>query len=394
MVKVSRFETLDSWRGICAIFVVIFHFICAMPSSFETSAFVRNSYLFVDFFFVLSGFVLCHSYRGKISGMRDVGRFAVRRFGRVWPLHAVVLGAFVAAIVVIGRYPHPDDLTLTWSSNTYAVDALLPSLLLLNAIKLQGSVWNGPAWSIGAEFYIYLLFALVLVLAPRRLLPLCIGLSIGALTLIFWLAPDLMNTTWDYGLIRCVAGFFGGAAAYHCYERVGRQYPLKATVNELAAVALVVLFVFNAGNGPDSVFVTSLAAPFVFGVAVVIFAGEHGFLSLALRARPFRALGRYSFSIYMIHQPLLIMLGYGVWLAGYHTKSFDAAAERPWTGSPDLLMVDFVLAVVVLSAASYRFIELPARNFINARADVVIAGGAMRRHASPFAVENRDGAPA
>lgn len=369
MVKVSRFETLDSWRGICAIFVVIFHFIYVMPSSFETSVFVRNSYLFVDFFFVLSGFVLCHSYRGKIASARDLGRFAVRRFGRVWPLHAVVLGALLAAIIVIGRYPHPDDLALTWDGNSYAVDALLPSLLLLNAISLQGSVWNGPAWSIGAEFYIYLLFALVLVFAPRRLLPLCIALSIGALMLIFWLAPDLMNTTWDYGLIRCVAGFFGGVAAYHCYERMSPRDPLKATLTELAAIALVVVFIFHAGSGPDSVSVTSLAAPFVFGVAVVVFAGEHGFLSLALRARPFRALGRYSFSIYMIHQPLLIMLGYGAWLAGYHTKAFETAATKPWMGSTDLILVDFVLAVVLIAAATHRLIEVPARKGFNRLAD-------------------------
>lgn len=373
MVKVSRFETLDSWRGICAIFVVIFHFIYMMPSSFETSAFLRNAYLFVDFFFVLSGFVLCHSYRGKISTMRDLGRFAVRRFGRVWPLHAVVLGALLASIAIIGRYPHPDDLALTWNSNSFAVDALLPSLLLLNAMSLQGSVWNGPAWSIGAEFYIYLLFALLLLVAPRRLVPLCIGLSIGALMLIFWLAPDLMNTTWDYGVIRCVAGFFGGVVAYHCYERVGRKGPLKATVGELSAVALVALFIFYAGDGPDSVFATSLAAPFIFGLAVVVFAGEQGFLSLALRARPFRALGRYSYSIYMIHQPLLIMLCYSTWLAGYRTKAFGAPAPKPWMGSIDLILVDYVLAVVLIAAAMHRLVEVPARKSFNRLADSDLA---------------------
>jgi peptidoglycan/LPS O-acetylase OafA/YrhL len=373
-MKESRFEALDSWRGICAILVVIFHFISVMPSSLETSAFIRNSYLFVDFFFVLSGFVLCHSYRGKISSLSDFWRFALRRFGRVWPLHAVVLAGLFAATAWISRMPHPPALSLTWSSTTYSIDALLPSLVLLNAMNLQGTVWNGPAWSIGAEFYVYLLFALLIVVASRRLIVPSLCLSIAALALVYRWAPDLMNTTWDYGIIRCIAGFFGGVVAYHVYEVLGRRDPLRATLWELAAVVLVVLFVTYAGDGADAGYLLSLAAPLVFGAAVIVFAGEHGFVSLALRARPFRALGRYSFSIYMIHMPLLVMLCYGGWSAGYYTKAFQGPLE-PWAGSVDLVLIDFVLAVVLIAAASYRFIELPARRGFNRLAD----GGAMKR---------------
>ncbi|HEY6832248.1 MAG TPA: acyltransferase [Pseudolabrys sp.] len=383
VVKDSRFEALDSWRGICAILVVVFHFISMMPSSLETSAFIRNSYLFVDFFFVLSGFVLCHSYRGKISSLSDLGRFALRRFGRVWPLHAVVLAGLFAAIAWISQMPHPPALSLTWSSTTYSIDALLPSVFLLNAMNLQGNVWNGPAWSIGAEFYVYLLFALLIVVASRRLIVPSLCLSIAALALVYRWAPDLMNTTWDYGIIRCIAGFFGGVVAYHVYELVGRRGLLRATLWELAAVALVVLFVIYAGDGADAGSPLSLAAPLAFGAAVIVFAGEHGLLSLALRARPFKALGRYSFSIYMIHMPLLVMLCYGGWSAGYYTKVFEGPIQ-PWAGSVDLVMIDFVLAVVLIAAASYRFIELPARRGFNRLADGGFSGLFARKRRLAF----------
>jgi peptidoglycan/LPS O-acetylase OafA/YrhL len=373
MTKGSRFETLDSWRGICALFVVLFHFVSMMPNSLETSSFVRNSYLFVDFFFVLSGFVLCHSYRDKISNLSDFFRFAIRRFGRVWPLHAVVLALFVAAIVVINRLPHPSDLALTWTDGDYAIGAIAPSLALLNAVHLLGNVWNGPAWSIAAEFYVYLIFASLALVAGRRLLLPGLILSAGALALVYAWAPSFMNTTWDFGIVRCIAGFFAGVVAFHVYEATGRRGLRAATLREAGAIVLVILFVLFAGNGADAVSPVSLAAPAVFGFAVIVFAGQQGLISLSLRAPPFIALGRYSFSIYMIHQPLLIMLCYGLWSLGYPTKALSGAATQPWMGSVDLIMMDFVLAVVVIAAASYHFIERPARRAFNRLADRPLA---------------------
>src|SRR6185437_16927202 len=93
------------------------------------------------------------------------------------------------------------------------------------------------------------------------------------------------------------------------------------------------------GQGPDSVGKLSLAAPLVFGIAVVVFAEEGGLLSLLLRLPPLQALGRYSYSIYMIHQPLLVMLCYGIWANGYTTKAFGPAhawADRAPLCSPIL----------------------------------------------------------
>lgn len=378
MMRGSRFEALDAWRGICAIIVVAFHFTAMVPSSLEHSLFIRNGYLFVDFFFVLSGFVLCHSYRGRIGSFGDLKRFAIRRFGRVWPVHAVVLGVFVAVVaVVVDRLPHPAVLSITPSGGAYSLDALIPSVFLLNAMGLtpQGTVWNGPAWSIGAEFYVYLLFAVVLVIAGRRLMLAALALSIAALLFGYLRAPALMNATWDFGFVRCIASFFGGVFAYHVHEVIGERSLTRATLWEAGAAALAVAFVIFASKGADDVSALSLAAPLVFGLAVITFAGEQGFLSLLLKARPFRALGRYSFSIYMIHMPLLVMLCYGLWSEGYATKAFGASAARPWMGSADLVLVDFVLAVVVIAAASHRFIELPARQTFNRLAE----GGLVRR---------------
>lgn len=90
-----HFRTLDSWRGVAALLVALFHL--NVYSALYSLDFVRNGYLFVDFFFVLSGFVITHSYAHRLGTPEELGAFAIKRLGRLWPLHVVVLLAFVIA---------------------------------------------------------------------------------------------------------------------------------------------------------------------------------------------------------------------------------------------------------------------------------------------------------
>jgi len=81
----GRFLVPDSWRGICALMVALFHF--PTRSMFSQSAFVGGAYLFVDFFFVLPGFVIASSYGSRLSKPDELARFALVRLGRIYPLH-------------------------------------------------------------------------------------------------------------------------------------------------------------------------------------------------------------------------------------------------------------------------------------------------------------------
>jgi len=69
----NRFTALDGWRGIAACMVVLFH--VRAPSHVSELALVRNSFLFVDFFFVLSGFVIAATYAERLAGGLGIGRF-------------------------------------------------------------------------------------------------------------------------------------------------------------------------------------------------------------------------------------------------------------------------------------------------------------------------------
>lgn len=370
----ERFETLDSWRGLCAIMVVIYHYIYVVRLDALNFTLISNSYLFVDFFFVLSGFVVCHAYRTRIRDARQATGFMLRRIGRLWPLHLAVLFALMLAVMAINLGGHfPDGLRIEAGAGNYSMRALILNAVLLNSMGFYGVAWNGPAWSIGAEFYTYALFAGVLLFfGTQRLAGAAAVLSVAAMAVIVLAAPAYMNSTADFGFLRCIAGFFAGVVAYHGHERLrGRPLPF-AGLWEAGAVLGAGLFIAAAGSGPDQVHPWSVLAPVAFALAILVFAREDGTLSALMRAQPLAALGRWSYSIYLIHMPMLIVLGYGLWLygdlsgemlrqpfevLGFEKYLYDLGHPLAAAG----LLVAFTGAVVMLAALSYRLIEEPWR---------------------------------
>src|SRR5690242_16617453 len=91
--KIKRYEALDGLRGVAAMFVVFYHVRWTNHLT-DTNA-VRHCFLFVDLFFMLSGFVLASSYLGKITCFMEIRHFLWLRFFRIYPLHAVVLVGLV-----------------------------------------------------------------------------------------------------------------------------------------------------------------------------------------------------------------------------------------------------------------------------------------------------------
>jgi peptidoglycan/LPS O-acetylase OafA/YrhL len=89
-----RFRVLDSWRGIAALIVAFGHI--KTSGWLSTLPLATTSYRFVDFFFVLSGFVIAYSNKDKLySNPSAIGSFLINRVARLWPLHLFVLGLFL-----------------------------------------------------------------------------------------------------------------------------------------------------------------------------------------------------------------------------------------------------------------------------------------------------------
>ncbi|TPK83732.1 acyltransferase [Mesorhizobium sp. B2-4-13] len=368
----DRFRVLDSWRGICALLVALFHFPTA--STISQSSFIGSSYLFVDFFFVLSGFVIASSYADRLGRTQEVCRFALVRFGRIYPLHLVMIAAFAAFELLRLVLPQLHGTGAAPFTGGFDLRSLAANLLLLQGVGFEDRLtWNAPSWSISAEFFAYLLFAGVLFIAGARAWIWFVAAAVTAPLFLLGFSTHHMDVSYDLGFIRCLYGFsLGALLAWFQHDSIaGARQVLAAngprmswTVAEIVMVVVIALFVSLAGDND-----AGIAAPLVFALALFLFAHEGGWISALLRTPFMLTLGALSYSIYMVHifvQARLInvaglverKLGLGlvgdIVLRGEPATGFGAG----WTGT--VAIVVMLLTTIGVSWITWRFVEMPA----------------------------------
>ena len=370
-----RFVALDSLRGICAVLVCLFHL--PLAYALAGSAFIQHSYLFVDFFFVLSGFVICHAYGDRLT-TSSLPVFILRRLGRLWPLHLFVLVVLVVMqLGVWGLHHYGLSAGHAPFEGRFAPVALIRDIFFLNSFGIGDAVtWNGPAWSISAEFWTYLVFAALVIHLRGRLLAAALALAGGALLVLYTASPTFMDATYNFGFLRCVAGFCTGVVTHRIWMRhlaAAKAGPWTHRMGWLAAAAAV-LFVIFCGET-----VWSLLAPVVFAFVVLAFAHgqsqDGGALSRLLALPAFQAAGRWSYSIYMVHATiifvalnaarLLAAMGIAPVMAD---RPGDAMMDFSALGGPlanELAVLAYLAVVLATAALTYRYIECPARDRVN-----------------------------
>lgn len=320
---------------------------------------IQHSYLFVDYFFVLSGFVIAHAYAGRLQAPRDAGRFMVRRLGRVWPLHVLMLGAFVG-LELLRLWTHFDSVTPF--TRDRSVEAIFTNLFLIQAYNIHGFLtWNGPSWTLSVEVGCYVVFALLLLTVPGRRLGVWrwvgAAMAVAGAVIVATQAPRWMNTTHDFAFPRAIYGFFLGCLLQGLWTRIPRLRGAAATGLEIVTVIAIGLFIAWA-TGPLAVLVTLL-----FVVGVWVFAGEEGALSKLLDTRPLVTLGKWSFAIYMVHMFVLV-----VTLIVARKLDWMPSGRRIDFGSVwlnDLFAIALFAGIVVLAVLAHRTVEVPAQKLID-----------------------------
>jgi peptidoglycan/LPS O-acetylase OafA/YrhL len=364
----NHFEALDGWRGLCACLVVLFHFHGYSP--IYHWGLIRNSYLFVDFFFVLSGFVIAWNYGARLGSWRDVRQFLVLRVGRLYPLHIFMLLVFLAwetAKLFLGHAGANGSPVFTGETDPGTV---LSNVFLVQSLHLNDTLsWNAPSWSISTELWAYVVFAAVSVTFGLRNWMIAL-LAVAAPVFLLQVTRTGMDITYDWGLVRCLFGFALGVACARIYrarqERLSGANRVAATLLESGALVAVVWYVAVAGKSN-----WSLLAPFVFAAAVLVFANERGAFSRLLQLRFFKWLGTLSYSIYLTHYFFVVNLPIVARRVLHLDLTRPMALPDGGTvlafGRNDLegtLCYGLVLALTIaFSAITYRWIETPGRDF-------------------------------
>lgn len=368
---------LDGLRGIAALMVAVFHL--SFLNHIFFSDFLRNSYLFVDFFFVLSGFVIAHTYLHRLHNFSDFRNFFIRRIARLWPLHMATLAAIIA-LFCFREYLISTGLDVGDPADhfiSYSPETLFANIFFLHSIGLFKNIsWNYPSWSISVEFFTYIIFALFCIFVKHRRMAVALGMIFVSASILALFAHHGMDATADFGIFRCIYGFFVGAVLEQCFQALRKRHLTLPAPNflEIAACILTIWFVCQADFGR-----ISFLAPLVFALPTLFFAYGQGAISRFLLTKPIQDLGTLSFSIYLLHAIPLFLINIGF-------RLLQLSSNQPLIGTVkingmdwntlttgniwlmDALTIFYLIILVFLARFSYRYIEMPAQTAINSLA--------------------------
>jgi peptidoglycan/LPS O-acetylase OafA/YrhL len=346
-------------RGLAALLVVAYHlqYSANHLAIEDATSFFRRSYLMVDLFFILSGFIIfyVHDARNEETlGRREAMYFFAKRLIRIYPLHLLILLlmlgyrlSLAALFLANGRVPPTD-----WSAASLTM--LTAQFLLVNAWMPPPNGWNIPSWSISAEFVAYALFPLF-ILIEARTPRLFAAVAVASILLFYTHSPvdGSLDITGGVGApARCLAGFTLGLLIYRYREIIDFLHVHSLSVMQMGCLFLAV-FVMTA-KVHDSFVIPA------FALIIVSTWRDSGILAKIMGGPTMRKLGEISFSIYISHILIIGMIGFA-WERSVRKLIPNTIFER----------VAFITvcyaAVIGLSFFIYRRFERPVREYLTAR---------------------------
>jgi peptidoglycan/LPS O-acetylase OafA/YrhL len=297
--SVNRYESLDGMRGLCAVFVMIFH--CDLI--LQSGHLLNHGWLSVDIFFVLSGFVIALTYENRLrTGMPATG-FLKARARRLIPVHilgTLLVGASYLYMLLSGTMPHPVSGPLLAFAFVYGV-LLIPITFSPYAGSFRS--WdttfpiNTPIWSLNAEWIVNIIYGNHLYEArDRTLLLLFLGWAGYFLWAVFVPLPSWMSTGvagFMTDTIRGAGGFTAGVLVYRVSRTGGfRKFPVIRAEIIYAIWFLVCSIPSDRPRPGFQVMSTLVVAPLL--VALLVRSDRE-------MPKVFRLLGRLSYPLYASH---------------------------------------------------------------------------------------------
>lgn len=358
----SHYEVLDGLRGVAALLVVAFHTFEPNDYGDRFKQIINHGYMAVDFFFLLSGFVVAYAYDERWSRMSQWD-FYKRRLIRLQPM--VILGSLIgAALFYFQRGPAFPLVAATPVSKMLLVMVIGCTLLPLpHQFDIRG--WDemhpldGPAWSLFFEYVANILYAVGLRKLPNRWLGLLAALS--ALFLIHLLVTGQGDVIGGWstspaqlhiGFARLLFPFLAGMLLMRSGKRIAVRHSFA-----LCSLLLTICFAIPRLGGPGHLWINGLYEAFciivVFPIIVAMGAGQRGGAETSHRVS--NLLGSLSYPLYITHYPLIYI--YTVWISrGPHT-----------VGQRTVWGVLLWVTAVALGYACLKLYDEPVRAWLSRR---------------------------
>ncbi|WP_338412931.1 acyltransferase [uncultured Sphaerotilus sp.] len=311
----DHFLDLDGVRGVLANVVILYHYGLNTLISKLTSGYITHSPWggCVDFFFILSGFVLCHS---SLKRPKPIAEFFIARIFRLLPLHVAILLLFTPlyfSIIPIGYI------------------GVIQNFIGISIFTSE-KIWNLASWSMHLELYIPIVFFLYNRFHASSV-RYVIGFSVS-LAIQLWTTYQ-MAAGIDYPVLR---GFGGLSLGYFLYMMKNNFEIIAKFTPKISVFAL--LIVYMCVMLFSGIFVwMSLLLPLICIAVIIVGVSTRGLLSRG----GFRLMGNLSYPVYMIHSPALVFA-----LSIY--PSIDGSAS---------LKITLIILVWIASYVAMHVIERP-----------------------------------
>jgi peptidoglycan/LPS O-acetylase OafA/YrhL len=311
--RAAEIKALSGARAFPPLILVLYHFGEGhhYQNAFWYDALVAKGYLWVEFFFALSGFILVHVYGARAAAFwrdrRVFTDFLKTRLARLYPLHLFMLFAILGLVILlrtlasaggyVSIYDQPYHPMNTWQG-------FVASLFLVQAWNiLPYLTWNGASWFVSVEFLLCLLFPVYVLLSRGGALRGALLIAIGGMAL-GWLAQTSghgLDLTFHNGIFRGMAGFAVGVGLSMLYrECIARGLgDLPAglfSLGQIAALLLLLVAIYRTewAHKPSDLYVA-----LAMDALILMLAFDRGALARALQTGPVLRLGEWSYAIYM-----------------------------------------------------------------------------------------------
>lgn len=359
-----HYELLDGLRGVAALFVIWYHIF----EGFATSPIdqrLNHGYLAVDFFFILSGFVIGYAYDDRWKGKMTTKNFFKRRLIRLQPM--VVLGAVLGAITFCIQGCEKWDGTQV--SLLMVLVALLLNLFLIPAIpgapsevRGNGEMYplNGPSWSLFFEYIgniLYALFIRRLSIKALTLLVVAAGIGLASFAIFNFSGYGHLGVGWtllDYnllgGFLRLLFSFSMGLLM----SRVFKPVHIRGAF-WICSLGLVLLLAVPHLGGMESPWINGIfdSVCILFIFPALVYLGASGKTTDKASFKICKFLGDISYPVYIIHYPFMYLFYAWLW-------SEQLTFSQTWPVALALFFGNILLAYLCL-----KLYDEPVRRWLS-----------------------------